>query len=448
VATRRVTLAAVSLALILGLCSGPVLAFPEETPGVLHASLLKGIAVDPADGAFSVGGLQAAYLPEAPQGAYSAHSDDPARKLWALLSTPDGVQVARLDFEAEKGPPPMWTMTANTVTIPGQEGEGQAIKLAPGDYLLDFHLAAGKFYSFPFTVRLEGGKHLVSGAWNTWGYLLYANRDPESPLIWKVWLRRHEAGNREGVATRIDLVREKDGKTIATSRPDTKQWLTDAWVRYEFDLIHPMQGTSGGAFMKAADLLAEDGSYALKMSIDGAPYGIWVVQVADGKFRLAGRADRETATPLAYVYGGSDAFWYETKAAAQVDAGGMAPQERTFAQKGMIPDCKPIAVGGTTLVPIGPVLRFLEAQSQWDAATKTFSVKHDDRTLALTVGKATAQANGAPLALGAAPIQRDGETYAPVRPLAEALGAQLTWDAEKKLLMVIDGDRAGMIHVP
>jgi hypothetical protein len=32
--------------------------------------------------------------------------------------------------------------------------------------------------------------------------------------------------------------------------------------------------------------------------------------------------------------------------------------------------------------------------------------------------------------------------------MAIALGAEMEWDAAKKLAIIIDGDRAGMIHIP
>jgi hypothetical protein len=438
----RCTVAVLALAVTLG--SGIANSFPEATPGLLHAALLNGVQVDPDTGVFGVGTLQAVNLPEPPESGYQAGVDNPAQQLWALLKTREGTPVARVDFGAEKWKAPLWLLSCSKVTAAGAD----EAKLAPGEYVLDFHLASGKFYSFPFAVKLVAGKYLTYGDWNSWGYLLYAEGDPANALIWKIWLRLQETGGRAGVETKIVVVRDDTGKPFATSRPDTKQWLKDAWVRYEFDLIEPMQGTSGGGYLKGSDLLAHDGTYTLKMTVNGAAYGTWKLKVAGGRLVPSGRADRETATPLTFVYGGGDAFWYSSLAAAQADPGAMTPAERTFAQKGMIPDCTPITVGGTTLVPLGPIMRFLEAEGQWNAAAKTLTIKHGDRALKLTIGNATAQANGGPVQLGSAPLQRDGSTYAPARPVVEALGAELAWDAAKRLLIVIDGDRAGMVHVP
>ena len=437
-------------ALLLALLAvGSANAFPEGTPGLMHASLLNGVIVDPSSGALQVRDVQALNLPAPPNGDYEATATDPTRKLWATLTTADGKETARFDFTVERGDQGQAVLSYYVITVPGQEEKPLTVKVEAGDYLLTFNLSTGKFYVFPFTVKLVDGKYLACGDWNSWGYFLYGKGDPEQPLVWKLWLRRYETGNKDGIETKIEVVRDKDNKVVATSRPDTKQWLTDPWVRYEFDMIHPMTGvTSGGAYMKARDLLSQDGAYTLKMTMSGAPYGVWKFGVAGGKFAPAGRTDRASADPLSYVLGGSEAFWYGSQAAAQANAAAMAPPERTFTQKGFIPDCKAVVVGGATLVIIAPVLTFLEAQSQWDAAAKTLSITHGERTLKLTVGQAAAQGNAGPVALGVAPQQREGELYAPLKSVAQALGAEVEWDAKTKLLMVIDGDRAGLIHVP
>jgi hypothetical protein len=81
-------------------------------------------------------------------------------------------------------------------------------------------------------------------------------------------------------------------------------------VRYEFDMIFPMEGTSGGAYFKAKDLVGTDGSYILTLQIDGELYGTWNFKISGGVFVLAGRALRASADPLTFVEGGRDAFWY------------------------------------------------------------------------------------------------------------------------------------------
>ena len=87
--------------------------------------------------------------------------------------------------------------------------------------------------------------------------------------------------------------------------------LRAEWVRYELDIIFPMEGTSGGAYFKASDLVGTDGAYTLTMAFDGEPYGTWNFEVKDGKCVPAGRTVRGEADALTFVEGGRDAFWYE-----------------------------------------------------------------------------------------------------------------------------------------
>ena len=437
----------ISALLGLALSASLACAFPEQTPGLLHSMLLKGVQVDPDSGAFRLDQLQALYLPDPPGGPYSQLSDDPARKLWAILSTADGTQIARFDFDSEKQKPPLWLLPYNRVTIPNETNQGAELKLAADDYVLDFFLPGGKFYSFPFSLKQVGNKLLTVDDWNSWGYFLYPNGNLDGQLTWKLFLRRHETGNRDGIAPKLELIRNADKKLIATGRPDFKLYLNDKWTRYDLEFIYPPGHQFAGGYLPAKALLSQEGAFTLKLAFDGAAYGSWPLKIAGGTFVLAGRADRETADPLSYVCGG-DAYWYQSDTAAQVDPTKMAAQERTFTQKGFIPDCKAIIVGGTTLVMMSPVVTFLEAQSQWSAPTKTLSITHGDKSIRLTLGNATAQSNAGPVALGVAPLQKEGDFYAPLKATAQALGAEVQWGAQARLLMVIDGDRCGLIHVP
>jgi len=336
----------------------------------------------------------------------------------------------------------------NRVTVGGQPQDGSVqLKLAAGDYRLDFFLPGGKFYSFPFSVKQVGDKLLTTGDWNSWGYFFYDSKTLDGQLTWKMFLRRQETGNRDGVAPKLELVRDADNKLLATGRPDLKLWLNDKWTRYDLEFVYAAPGPLAGGFFPPKVVLAQDGAYTLKITMDGALYGTWPFRVVGGKFAPAGRTDRATADPLSFVFGG-DAYWYGAQGAVQVNPNQMAAPERTFTQKGFIPDCKAVVVGGTTLVMMGPVVTFLEAQSQWNAPTKTLSITHGDKSIRLTLGNATGQSNAGPVALGAAPLTKEGDFYAPLKATAQALGAEVQWDAPARLLMVIDGDRCGLIHVP
>ena len=187
----------------------------------------------------------------------------------------------------------------------------------PGNYTLDFFVGGEKFYMFPFSVKtiepesaFDGETiYVLDGAWNDWGYLFYGNADPEQNLIWKIWLRE-PAYTKKDHKVRVEVIRDRDKKLICQSRENTTYNFQHEWVRYQFDLVNPPVKTSGGAYFKAKDLLAVDGPYTLKMTIDGNLYGLWKFSINGGKPNYTTRTVRGEADPMTFVEGGKDAWWY------------------------------------------------------------------------------------------------------------------------------------------
>jgi hypothetical protein len=155
-----------------------------------------------------------------------------------------------------------------------------------------------------------GNFSFLNGDWQDWGYFFYRDANPGQSLSYKIWLRNK--GNEKAKDVKIKLeVRDQAGKIVCMSRPEMIHTLTPEWIRFEFDFIFPMERTSGGAYFKAQDLLAKNGTYTLKISIDNRPYGNWSFSIAGGKFEYTGRTVRSKADPLTFVEGGRDAFWYK-----------------------------------------------------------------------------------------------------------------------------------------
>jgi len=217
-----------------------------------------------------------------------------------------------------------------------------------------------------------------------------------------------------------------------------------------------MQGTGGGAYMTGGDLVGRDGGYTLKMKMDGQHHATWKFTVQGGKVILAGRAAPE-ADPLTCVFGGPDAWWCE-----RLDAGTTPPTTASTASttptqpeeiqipfnRGMIPDATPITVNGQSLVPLRPIFQWLEADVKFDAATQTITATKGTRVVTLKVGGMSATIDGNPVQLEAPATSREGTTYVPLRFVAEAFEVAVKWDPDKRLIYLIKGDRAGMIHVP
>jgi len=309
-------IAAVFLALVL---TGSLAWAAENPPGLLFSTLLNGVKMNHNDGKLRIDDIQAVFLPDVTSNSSNHYDPDTGGKLWTILRKADGTALYRLDWYAEKIKDPFWLLNSYRATDLGSNrvlGGGPLAFNQPGDYVLDFHLSSGLFYAFPFSLvrasssdPLAGECLLLSGAWEKWGYFYYADADPQRQLLFKIWL--HNNGPQEkDVRIKIE-VKNQAGKLVCTSRPGMTQTLAPEWNRFEYDLISPMQGTSGGAMFTAGQLLAKNGSYTLKLTIDGNLYGTWSFQVAGGKLVYSGRTLRGKADPLTFVEGGRDAWWYE-----------------------------------------------------------------------------------------------------------------------------------------
>lgn len=437
-------------------------AYAADPPRLLFSRLLAGVQMNATAGTLSIDTLMCYNLPQPtdPNKYYPYNADD-GDKLWAILADASGIELGRFDFTANKQDENIWVLNQQRFTPLGEGAQSGAMeaKLAPGKYVLDFHVAAGRFYTFPFEVTQvatssAGGTHsYLEGDWSNWGYIYYQGADTTQPLVWKVFLRHKGPSYRADKKVEVEITRDADGKLIATYRPDVTRSLEARWIRHDLDLIHPMQGTGGGAYMTGGDLVGRDGGYTLKMKMDGQHYATWRFTVQGGKVVLAGRAAPE-ADPLTCVFGGPDAWWCE-----RADAGTTPPPPTTTTTAqpeeiqipfncGMIPDATPITVNGQSLVPLRPIFQWLEADVKFDAATQTITATKGTRVVTLKVGGTTATIDGNPVQLEAPATSKDGTTYVPLRFVAEAFEVAVKWDPVKRLIYLIKGDRAGMIHVP
>lgn len=294
---------------------------PSGRPaGLMFSTLLNGCKTRYATGEFYLDHVQAVFLPT-PAGSRSIYPYDPLRgggELYAVLKDGSGAKMARFDFFAEKLKEPYWLLNSyeyrdkNGKKITGRKGP----KLKKGKYTLDFFVAGKHFYHFPFSVDVLPSKdaftpedfHFLQGAWDKYGYLYYFEARPEKSLYWKVWLQG-KSRDKRGVEAKIKVGIHRGGKLICTNRP-ASHTLKPWWTRYEFDMIEPMKGTSGGRYFKAKDLLARNGNYTLKMKINGKSYGTWKFAVKGGKLNYTGRTLRGKADPLTFIEGGRDAWWY------------------------------------------------------------------------------------------------------------------------------------------
>lgn len=87
-----------------------------------------------------------------------------------------------------------------------------------------------------------------------------------------------------------------------------------------------------------------------------------------------------------------------------------------------------IAPPGRTMVPMRGLFESLGAQVEWVAETQTIHATRGDREVQLQIGSKVAHVNGVSRPMDVAPVIEQDRTYVPLRFVAEALNASVTWD--------------------
>jgi hypothetical protein len=100
------------------------------------------------------------------------------------------------------------------------------------------------------------------------------------------------------------------------------------------------------------------------------------------------------------------------------------------------------AKSGRTLVPIRMISEAFGAQVTWDQAQQKVWLKLDATAehpvvlVVLHIGDRTAQVNGKKTTLETAPLIRESRTFVPLRFVAEAFGADVTWNATTRTAII------------
>jgi hypothetical protein len=102
-------------------------------------------------------------------------------------------------------------------------------------------------------------------------------------------------------------------------------------------------------------------------------------------------------------------------------------------------DVAPKIVDGRILVQMRPIFEALGATLQWNAADQTITATEGNTTIKLQIGSTTAYKNGAPVTLAAPPIIVNGHTLVPTRFVSEAFGYNVTYDAANMRVDITSG---------
>ncbi|HEU4962604.1 MAG TPA: ankyrin repeat domain-containing protein [Bacilli bacterium] len=93
-------------------------------------------------------------------------------------------------------------------------------------------------------------------------------------------------------------------------------------------------------------------------------------------------------------------------------------------------------VHSKTLVPLRAIFEELGAKITWDGDTRTVTAVKDTITVKLTIGSDLAYRNNQRIELEQAPLLMHSHTMVPVRFVAEALNANVKWDAATHTVLI------------
>jgi len=100
-------------------------------------------------------------------------------------------------------------------------------------------------------------------------------------------------------------------------------------------------------------------------------------------------------------------------------------------------DAPPKIVNGRTLVPIRTIATAFNAEITWEPVFKLVIIKLGDTVIYLQIGTKYASVNGKKVDLDVAPQIINNYTYVPLRFISESLNASVEWDGTTKTIIII-----------
>ncbi len=99
-------------------------------------------------------------------------------------------------------------------------------------------------------------------------------------------------------------------------------------------------------------------------------------------------------------------------------------------------DPPPTIIKGVTMVPLRAIAEIFGAEVSYEAQTKKITVKLGESVIELFVGQEKAKLNGVDVMVSPPPTVVKGKTMVPFRFIAEALGAQVSYDKNTKEITI------------
>lgn len=99
-------------------------------------------------------------------------------------------------------------------------------------------------------------------------------------------------------------------------------------------------------------------------------------------------------------------------------------------------DVKPQIINGRTMVPIRAIFESMGADVLWDKDTRSAICTKNDTVVKMTVDSTRMYINNQLTIMDVSPVIIDGRTLAPARYVAEAFGAEVSWDADNSSVLI------------
>ncbi|RIE02044.1 copper amine oxidase [Cohnella faecalis] len=115
---------------------------------------------------------------------------------------------------------------------------------------------------------------------------------------------------------------------------------------------------------------------------------------------------------------------------------GVGKKQATLNGKTIELTTAPFTVNGVNYLPLRFVADALGAQVFWDNAARRVTVLREDSIIELWVGNSEITANGVRKKVIAAPINKNGSVYVPVRVISEQLGQTVGWEPKTKTITI------------
>ena len=109
-------------------------------------------------------------------------------------------------------------------------------------------------------------------------------------------------------------------------------------------------------------------------------------------------------------------------------------------------DVPPQIVNNRTMVPMRAIFEKLQAEVQWDDATKTIIAKRGTTIIRIKIGDNILYVNNKPVTLDSPAQVIQGRTMVPVRAISESFCLEVEWDWDSKIVLIRELKPSEVMH--